>query len=329
MDLRLAIAAFAGLSLSCATSGPIARKSAPQTPPSPVGVNAFDRQIRNARDAGDGDYALNLLRERVAAEPENVTARLDLAKAYRDRGYPDVALEIGRLAAARFPESADAELSLVRDLHALKQRSEAIASLEGFLKAHPQPAPEFESWLGILLDESGQWPSGEAHHRKALEAAPARDLLHNNLGYNLLMQKKNAEAAAEFREALKLNPASQIARNNLGSALAAGDTAQAVASFQAAGDPATAHNNLAAVLIENGNFAEARRELQLALSYNKAHSAALKNLELVSRLDGRDATLPAPPPETRWHRFKTGFVRLFYGPLDQPKTAAAQAASAH
>ena len=194
------------------------------------------------------------------------------------------------------PNPADAELSLVRDLHALKQRSEAIASLEGFLKAHPQPAPEFESWLGILLDESGQWPSGEAHHRKALETAPSRDFLHNNLGYNLLMQKKNAEAAAEFREALKLNPASQIARNNLGSALAAGDTAQAVASFQAASDPATAHNNLAAVLIENGNFPEARRELQLALSYNKAHSAALKNLELVSRLDGRDATLPAPPP---------------------------------
>ena len=328
MDLRLAIAAFAGLSLSCATSIPSARHSSPRTPP-PATVNAFDRQVRNARDAGDGDYQLNLLRQRVAAEPENVNARLDLAKAYRDRGYPEVALEIGRLAAARFPESAEAELSLVRDLYALKQRSEAIASLEEFLKAHPRQAPEFESWLGILLDESGQWPNGEAHHRKALEMAPSRDSLHNNLGYNLLMQKKNAEAAAEFREALKLNPASQIARNNLGSALAAGDAAQAVASFQAACDPATAHNNLAAVLIENGNFPEARRELQLALGYNKTHSAALKNMDLVSRLDGRDATLPAPPWETRWQRFKTGFARLFYGPLDQPKTVAAQSAPEH
>jgi Flp pilus assembly protein TadD len=159
--------------------------------------------------------------------------------------------------------------------------------------------------------------------------APSRDSLHNNLGYNLLMQKKNAEAAAEFREALRLNPASQIARNNLGSALAAGDTAQAVASFQANSDPATAHNNLAAVLIENGNFPEARRELQLALGYNKTHSAALKNLELVSRLDGRDATLPAPPRETRWQRFKTGFARFFFGPPDQPKAGAAQAASVH
>lgn len=329
MDSRWAIAALAGLGLCCVPSGPRARNSPPKTPPPVVGGNAFDRQVRNAQDAGDGDYRLNLLRQRVAAEPENVAARLDLAQAYRDRGYPDVALEIDRLAAARFPESADAELSLVRDLHALKQPSEAIASLEGYLKAHPQPAAEFESWLGILLDESGQWPSGEAHHRKALEMAPSRDTLHNNLGYNLLMQKKNAEATAEFREALRLNPASQIARNNLGSALAAGDSAQAVASFQAASDPATAHNNLAAVLIENGNFPEARRELQLALGYNKTNLAALKNLELVSQLDGRAATLPAPLRETRWHRFKTGFARLFVGPLDQPKAVAAQAAPVH
>jgi Flp pilus assembly protein TadD len=294
-----------------------------------VGVSAFDRQVRNAQDAGDGDYPLTLLRQRAAAEPASVDARLELAKAYRERGYPDVALEISRLAVARFPESGDAELSLVRDLHSMKLRVEAVASLEDFLKAHPQQAPEYYSWLGILLDESGQWTSGEPQHRRALELAPTRDSLHNNLGYNLLMQKKNAEAAAEFREALKLNPNSEIARNNLGSALAAGNAAQAVASFQSASDPATAHSNLAAILIENGNYAEARRELYIALGYNRTHSAALKNLQLVSRLDGHDATLPAQPAQSGWRRFKTAFVRLWVGPLNQPKTGAAQAASVH
>jgi Flp pilus assembly protein TadD len=328
MDLRLAVAALAGLTLSCAAPVRTARNVTPQ-PPAGAAVNPFDRQVQNARDMGDGDYQLNLLRQNVAAEPDTVTPRLELAKAYRDRGYPDVALEITRLAAARFPDSGDAELALVQDLHAQKQPNEATASLEGFLKAHPQTAPEFESWLGILLDESGQWTSGEAHHRKAVELAPASDSLHNNLGYNLLMQKKNTEAAAEFREALKRNPASQIARNNLGSALAAENAAQAVATFQSSTDPATAHNNLAAVLIENGNYAAARRELTIALGYNKTHSAALKNLQLVSRLDGKDATLPAPPAETRWHRFKTGFVRLFVGPLDQPKAEETHTASAH
>ena len=78
-----------------------------------------------------------------------------------------------------------------------------------------------------------------------------------------------------------------MARNNLGLALANLDeTDQAVANWQSASDPATAHNNLAAVLMEKGNYPNARKELEIALSYNNAYPAALKNLELVSRLDG-------------------------------------------
>ena len=192
----------------------------------------------------------------MAAEPDNVAVRLELAKAYRERGYPEVALEICRLAVARFPESGEAQLALVRALREMNRRAEAIAGLEDFLKAHPESGAEYYSWLGILRDESGLWPLGEPAHRKAVELAPAVDYLHNNLGYNLLMQKKNDEAAAEFREALQLNPASQMARNNLGMALAHSNaTAQAVASWQSASDPATAHNNLAAVWMEKGNYA--------------------------------------------------------------------------
>jgi Flp pilus assembly protein TadD len=232
---------------------------------------------------------------------------------------------------ARFPESGAAQLSLVRDLREVNQRGEAITGLEAFLKAHPANGSEYYSWLGILRDESGLWPLGEPAHRKALELAPASDVLHNNLGYNLLMQKKNEDASSEFREALRLNPASQLARNNLGIALANSNAAaQAVANWQSATDPASAHNNLAAVWIEKGNYAEARKELDLALGYNKAHSAALKNLELVGRLDGRPATLQArPETATRMQRFGHSVRKLFVGPLDEPRGEAAKSASAH
>jgi Flp pilus assembly protein TadD len=168
-----------------------------------------------------------------------------------------------------------------------------------------------------VLDSSGAWDSGEPAHRKAVELAPARDTLHNNLGYNLLMQKKNSEAAAEFREALRLNPASAVARNNLGLALASLDTVQAVSNWRAASDPATAHNNLASVWIEQGNWAEARKELSIALGYNKSHPAALRNLALVSQLEGKSAAIEARTEETRWERWKTGIRRLFVGPLSQ------------
>jgi len=68
---------------------------------------------------------------------------------------------------------------------------------------------------------------------------------------------------------------------------------------------------------------EARKELELALGYNKSHPAALKNMELVSRLDGNAATVPMKQNETRWDRWKAGFVRLFVGPLEDQRTPSA------
>jgi Flp pilus assembly protein TadD len=328
MRKRLMVAMLGLVGASCVHERREVR--APAAPAvQPAAVNVWERQIRNASDAGDGDYQLKALRERTAGEPDNVAVRLELAKAYSERGYKDVALEICRLASSRFPESAEAELALVRALREMSRRPEAIASLEGFLKTHPQNLPGFYSWDGILHDETGAWAMGEPAHRKALELAPEQDSLHNNLGYNLLQQKKFEAAAGEFREALRLNPASALARNNLGLALANLDTAQALASWQVAADPATAHNNLAAVWIEKGNYADARKELALALGYNKSHAAALKNLELVSRLDGNPAgpasAIPGNASDNRWQRWKTGFKRLFVGPLDEKQTQAGPA----
>lgn len=320
MRLRPLLAVLA-LTLAACVHTPVTAHAPSAVPP------IFTDQVRNAHnaiDAGDGDYQLRALRERVAAEPENAAARLDLIQAYRNRGYPDVALEMSRLAAARFPQDEAAQLALVRSLHDQNLRNEAISLLDGYLKAHANASAAAFSWLGILYDEAGQWTLGEPKHRDAIRVAPATAYLHNNLGYNLMMQKKNAEAAAEFREALRLDPASQMARNNLGTVLAAENNTQAaVADWQSGSDPATAHNNLAVVLIEKGNYAEARKELEIALGYNRAHPAALKNMELVSRLDGHAATVPSKEaPGTRWERWKTGFVRLFVGPLDSNGDAA-------
>jgi Flp pilus assembly protein TadD len=205
---------------------------------------------------------------------------------------------------------------------------EALQGLEAFLQQHPQSTSQYFSWMGILRDESGQWAQAEPDHRKALEISPGNDALHNNLGYNLLMQKKNTEAAAEFREALRLNPRSPVAHNNLGLALANQDaTGEAVANWQSAADAATAHNNLAAVLIEKGNYPAARKELEISLSYNRNLPAALKNLELVSRLDGSPAQIPAKSDQTGWERWIAGFKKLFVGPLDDSGKDAGKAGS--
>jgi Flp pilus assembly protein TadD len=175
----------------------------------------------------------------------------------------------------------------------------------------------------LLRDESGDWKSGEKAHRKAVALAPGRDDLHNNLGYCLLKQGRKDDAAEEFRAALKINSQSITARDNLGLALVgnpagnplgnqAGNSKDAVLNWQSVSDPASAHNNMAVALIEAGNYAEARREIEIALSYNQQHPAALKNLRLVSQLDGKAAqvTTPVRPP-SRIARVRAAWGRFF------------------
>jgi tetratricopeptide (TPR) repeat protein len=180
------------------------------------------------------------------------------------------------------------------------------------LEAHPQKSPEYQSWLGILRDERGEWLDGEKAHRAALALNGSLDYLHNNLGYNLLMQGRSSEAAQEFRQALKLRPDSEVARNNLGMAMAAIPN-EAVLHWQSVSDPATAHSNMAALLIEQKRYPEARKELDLALGYNKHHAAALNNLRLVSELDGKPAVIPLKPAHTGWSRFRSAIAKIVGG----------------
>jgi len=359
------VAILAGLSVSCVhqsqmLSGIPSLPNAKMDKPAKQPQSAFDQQITNATDAGESDYELRALRQKMAAEPDNLTVRLELIEHYTRAKYPELALEHCRLAAVRFPESADVQLRMAKLLDAMKLDKEAAEGLSTFLAAHSQKAPEYESWLGILRDKQKDWAAGEKAHRAALALDPTRDSLHNNLGYNLLMQGKPKEAAQEFREALKIRPDSDVARNNLGMALVAtpaaapspetpaataGATAtgvgatstgaastgaratptpvqatsaedssnEALLHWQSISDPATAHSNMAALLIGQKRYPEARRELDLALGYNKDHSAALANLKLVSELDGKPAVIPIKPVQTKWSRFRSTIVKIVGG----------------
>jgi len=302
------------LSLGCAHKRPYAPKAA-----APSGVlSTFQRQVSNAVDAGEGDLALAALRRRLAAEPGNLQVRLALIRRYREAGLPELALDYARIGTERFPDSADMQVEMARALRALGLRAEAAEALERFFRRNPQLSPDVPAWLGILRDELGQWQQGEAAHRAALALAPARDDLFNNLGYNLLRQGRRQEARQMLERALALNPGSKTARNNLGLALAA-EPAPALEQFQKVADPATAHNNLACTLIEQGRYAEARKELEIALGYNRNHPAALANLSLLSELDGQAAAVgPGGRPPGRWARFWSAAWRILAGVDKQP-----------
>jgi Tfp pilus assembly protein PilF len=177
------------------------------------------------------------------------------------------------------------------------QTKEAADGLERFLASHPAQTAELPAWLGMLRDSLGEWPAGESAHRAAVSLGGSSAKLHNNLGYNLWKQSKRIDAIEEFRRALELDPKLEVARNNLGLALMEGaepgEMKEALGHFTAAAaDPAAAHNNAAAVLIGQGRYVEARNELEQSLRHRSDYLPALRNLDLVSRLDAKPAALP-------------------------------------
>lgn len=292
-----------------------------RTPPPPLtGVaDTMRRQVLNAVDAGDGDVRLREWRRALTSDPGNLEARLALARYYHQIGFPEIGLEHLRLAAARFPDSADVTVQLARALHAAGGTPEAIGVLEGFEAGHPGASWIVVSWLALLHDASGAYDAGEVRHREAVTRHPDSGVLYNNLGYNLLLQRKYAEAVVPLRRALELERGSAVARGNLAVALAAQPSA-ALHEWETLMDRASAHNNLAAALIERGELESARRELDVALKHNRGHPAALSNLQLVSELDGFSASVPAAAFQSAWSKFVRTLSLVFIGP--EPGTEA-------
>jgi tetratricopeptide (TPR) repeat protein len=275
----------------------------------------FDRQIRNALDAGEGDAMLKYLRQKVAAEPDHLAARLALAERYETQGAPELAIEHYRLATQYAPASEPAARRLAAALQKNDQPGDAIAALVRFCDSQASSADVLAE-LAIAFDEEGRYAEGEGWHRKAILAAADRDDLRNNLGFNFLRQGRLPDAVHEFRAALLLNPKSETARGNLALALAATPEtrAEALLQWQSMLGPAAAHSNLASVLIENGQYSDARLQLAEALQYDRTNAAALRNLQLLADLDGQPASVPARVPDgsttknrlARWWRRITG-----------------------
>jgi Flp pilus assembly protein TadD len=304
--------------LSCART--VQERTVRAPAPAPVtGVRAtMQRQVMNAVDAGEGDLRVKELRARLIADPDNLEARIALASHYASAGFPEIAIEHYRLAALRRPDDARVAVLLARSLHRVGASLEARAHLEAFVARYPAAGADVWSWTGILQDATREYAAGERSHRAALQRQPNSSALHNNLGYNLLLQGRNAEAVQALKQALALEPASALARSNLGIAVAE-RPAEAVDAFASVTDPASAHNNLGAVLLERGDLPGARREFETALGYNSRHTAALGNLQLVAEADGAGIGLPAGS-QTAWQRFVRTLGVVLLGSEPEPKT---------
>jgi predicted TPR repeat methyltransferase len=130
---------------------------------------------------------------------------------------------------------------------------------------------------GMAHDRIATWATNETFLRTALHASPAVALLHYNLGRELALQGKTAEAQVAFEETLRIDPTFAEAAVNIGFLVQEqGEHTEAIDHYRRALqiDPTSAHAwlNIGAILMDEGKFHEAILALERATDL-EPHSA--------------------------------------------------------
>jgi len=142
---------------------------------------------------------------------------------------------------------------------------------------------------GKALLSQGQFAQAITVLAQAVREEPKLTEAHGMLGNAYAMAGRWEEAAAAFTQAVELSPQLPAAHFGLGCALAnAGRTDAAIAALSAALHLgyAPAHCNLGVALAKRGDYAAAMTELRAAVVVNPADATAHWNLALLLLLQG-------------------------------------------
>ena len=197
------------------------------------------------------ETATPLLQEGIAEDPNNPRLHRLLGIILRDRGVYEQAVDELDLAWKLGPGSADTAAA-----------------------------------LGVLYDSSNRPQAAEAWHRMAIDLAPKRGDLYNNLGFSLYLQGRDAEAMTALREGLRYNPNQARAYNNLGfTYFRLGEREAALRTFRQANTRAGAMANYGVALEMTGEIAEASKAYREALRLDHRLDVARRNLAQLSQAD--------------------------------------------
>lgn len=121
--------------------------------------------------------------------------------------------------------------------------------IEAELASGVEQSPQLPMMLGWAYDDLGRYDKAEAAFRRSVEALPGDARASYNLGVNLALQSRLADAAASYLEALRAEPGYVSAWNGLAVALEAqGRNARAFVAYArvAASEPDSKRGRAAA-----------------------------------------------------------------------------------
>ena len=157
------------------------------------------------------------------------------------------------------------------------------AAMYGKAAALDQDCVDAHARLGLTLVRMGRYKQAEGALLTAVELAPEKAYLRNNLAFAYLQQQRWPQAETALREALQLQPTFARARVNLGMVLArTGQYQEAMEQFLQVLPPASAHYNLGLIHELNCRHELAQASFTQALALNPHMAPAREGLKRVA-----------------------------------------------
>jgi len=187
------------------------------------------------------------------------------------------------------PENAELLNSLGFALFQQGKSQEAVAALEKAVAADPKHKKAHNN-LALAAIDLGEVELAEAHYRESLAIEP-QAAIYNDLGFVLERQGLTEEAALQYRKSLELDATSASAHHNLAASLVrTGDLAEAERHFRAAlaqKPSAQSYTGLALVAAKAGRVDEAIANLNDAIEVDPEYPAAHEQLGAILAEQGR------------------------------------------
>jgi protein O-GlcNAc transferase len=234
-------------------------------------------------DQGNAQRATELLDRAVKFMPDDVQARIDLAKAYSAMG-DSVSAEASLVDATRLDTKCpEARLNLCRIALQNGQLDEAITRYQNLLLDFPDAAIAHGE-LGEVFVRKNDFDSAVLHLKELVRQAPSDANAHSLLGSVLTSIGQIKEAAAHLERAVSLDPRNVDAFANLGATLMC-DPKQLEAAQRAietairlAPNDADLHSNLGAVYNLRNQPSLAVVSFRKAIALNPADASPYSNL---------------------------------------------------
>lgn len=229
--------------------------------------------------AGNNTSGLSHLERSVAAAPDDVQRRIDLAGAYLIARKPDQAIPLLKSVPADSPVAARAQVLLVLATVAGKPRAEASRGIDALVAQHGEDVGLL-SVAGAYLGENGETGRARTLLERAIRLDPKAVSARMALARLAAVTRDIAGAEQQLGEILKVDPAHQAARLGLSElAWSKGDRTAARKWLEEAisADPAVvdARLRLAQIAFVEGDAARGRALLDQAVNVAGDRKAVL------------------------------------------------------